>query len=39
MQFGTEAKKYNDPEDMAAAYLVRYFGNQKMEITRFLPIV
>lgn len=31
MQFGTEARKYNDPEDMAAAYLVRYFGNQKIE--------
>lgn len=31
MQFGTETKKYNDPEDMAAAYLVRYFENQKIE--------
>ena len=31
MQFDTEAKKYNDPEKMAAAYLVKYFGNQKIE--------
>ena len=25
MQFDTEAKKYNGPEKMAAAYLVKYF--------------
>lgn len=31
MQFETEAKQYNDPEKMAAAYLVKYFGNQKIE--------
>ena len=31
MQFDTEAKKYNNPEKMAAAYLVKYFGNQKIE--------
>ena len=31
MQFDSEAKKYNDPEKMAAAYLVKYFGNQKIE--------
>ena len=31
MQFDTEAKKYNDPEKMAAAYLVKFFGNQKIE--------
>lgn len=31
MQFGTEVKKYNDSEEMAAAYLVKYFGNQKIE--------
>ena len=31
MQFGTEAKQYTDPEKMAAAYLAKYFGNQKIE--------
>lgn len=31
MQFKTEAKQYADPEKMAAAYLVKYYGNQKIE--------
>ena len=31
MQFGTEAKKYTDPERMAAAYLEKYYDNQKIE--------
>lgn len=31
MNFGTEAKTYTDPETMAAAYLKRYYGNQKIE--------
>ncbi|MBO5535261.1 MAG: Fic family protein [Clostridia bacterium] len=31
MQFQTEAKGFIDPEEMAAAYLVRYYGNQKIE--------
>lgn len=31
MQLWTEAKQYTDPEKMAAAYLVKYYGNQKIE--------
>lgn len=31
MVFGTEVKLYTDPEQMAKAYLVKYFGNQKIE--------
>lgn len=31
MRFETEAKKYTDPEKMAAAYLAQYFGNQQIE--------
>jgi len=31
MQFETEAKQYTDPEKMAAAYLVKYYGDQKIE--------
>ena len=31
MQFETEAKQYTDPEKMAAAYLVKYYGNQRIE--------
>ena len=31
MQFGIEARQFNDPEKMAAAYLAAYFGNQKIE--------
>lgn len=31
MQFESEAKKYTDPEKMAADYLVKYYGNQKIE--------
>ena len=31
MHFGTDAKKYTDPEKMAAAYLVECFGNQRIE--------
>lgn len=31
MQFRTEAKTYDDPETMAAAYLVKYYGNRKIE--------
>ena len=31
MQFETEVKQYTDPEKMAAAYLIKYFGNQKIE--------
>ena len=31
MQFWTEAKQYTDPEKMAAAYLAKYYGNQKIE--------
>ena len=31
MQFEIEAKKYTDPEKMAADYLVKYYGNQKIE--------
>ena len=31
MQEWTEAKQYTDPEKMAAAYLVKYYGNQKIE--------
>ena len=31
MQFGTEVKQYKDPEKMAAAYLVKYYGNQEIE--------
>ena len=31
MQFWTEAKTYDDPETMAAAYLVKYYGNRKIE--------
>lgn len=31
MLFWTEAKTYDDPEKMAAAYLVKYYGNQKIE--------
>jgi len=27
MQFQTEAKGFIDPEEMASAYLVRYYGN------------
>ena len=31
MQFETDIKKYNDPEEMAAAYLVKYFENKKIK--------
>lgn len=31
MHFGTDAKKYTDPEKMAAVYLVECFGNQRIE--------
>jgi Zn-dependent peptidase ImmA (M78 family) len=31
MQEWTEAKQYTDPEKMAVAYLVKYYGNQKIE--------
>ena len=31
MQLWTEAKQYTDSEKMAAAYLVKYYGNQKIE--------
>ncbi len=31
MQFGIEANKYTDPERTAAAYLVKYYRNQKIE--------
>ena len=31
MQEWTGAKQYTDPEKMAAAYLVKYYGNQKIE--------
>ena len=31
MQFESEAKKYTDPEKMAADYLVNYYGNQKID--------
>ena len=31
MQFQTEAKKFTDPEELAAFYLSVYFGNQKIE--------
>lgn len=31
MQFWTEAKIYRDPERMAAVYLMKYYGNQKIE--------
>ena len=31
MLFEQEAKKYTDPEKMAADYLVKYYGNQKIE--------
>jgi len=31
MHFHTEAKQFNDPEEMAAAYLAKYFGNEKIE--------
>ena len=31
MQFDVEAKRFTDPEAMAAAYLSRYFENQKIE--------
>ena len=31
MQLWTEAKQYTDPEKMATAYLVKHFGNQKIE--------
>ena len=31
MQFQTVAKGFNDPEEMAAAFLARYYGNQKIE--------
>jgi len=31
MLFGTEAKQYTDPEKMDRDYLVKYFGNQKIE--------
>lgn len=31
MPFETEAKQYTDPEKMAAAYLVKYYRNQKIE--------
>ena len=31
MLFETEAKLYTDPEEMAKAYLVKYFGHQKIE--------
>ncbi|MBP5631560.1 MAG: ImmA/IrrE family metallo-endopeptidase, partial [Clostridia bacterium] len=31
MQFEIDAKKYTDPEKMAADYLVKYFGNQRIE--------
>ena len=30
MPFETEAKQYTDPEKMAAAYLVKYYRNQKI---------
>ena len=31
MQFQTEAKAFTDPEQMAAAYLFKYFGTRKIE--------
>ena len=31
MQFQTEAKRFTDPEEMAAAYLSRYFKNVEIE--------
>ena len=31
MLFETEAKKYNNPEKMAEAYLVKYFENKKIK--------
>lgn len=31
MQFQTEAKAFTDPEQMAAAYLFKYFGSRKIE--------
>lgn len=31
MQFQKEAKKFTDPEELAACYLSLYFGNQKIE--------
>ena len=31
MNFISEAKQFTNPEDMAAAYLAEYFGNQKIE--------
>ena len=31
MQFESEVKKYTDPEKMADDYLVKYYGNQKIE--------
>ena len=31
MEHWTEAKTFTDAEKMAAAYLMRYFGNQKIE--------
>jgi len=31
MQFEIKANKYTDPEKMAADYLAKYFGNQKIE--------
>lgn len=31
MQFQTEAKRFTDPEEMAAVYLTKYFGNDEIE--------
>ena len=40
MQFGTEAKLYNDPEKMAASYLAKYYGNQKiLGSEKFCPLL
>ena len=31
MQFESEVKQYNNPEEMASAYLAHYYGNQRIE--------
>ena len=31
MQFEIEAKRFTDPERMAATYLAQYFANKKIE--------
>ena len=31
MQFQTDAKRFFDPEEMAAVYLANYYGNEEIE--------